>query len=138
MNQNHFTPLYCEECQSDYADWQQELRAWRKANAGRGKHWSYGKPVQPKGCHVVIEAPCCGEGYQCGEKHGHPTDEEEARNKRHWDQLLWGPPNDHLGRGTVFRGYPVDPCVLCDGVASEWVGNNKPVCRSCFDEMKPS
>jgi hypothetical protein len=138
MNQNHFPPLLCFGCELEHATYQIRLREWRKANASRGRHWTYGKPVEPRGCQGDVLSPCCHERFHCGAKHGHPTDEEEEALQSKFDDLIFGPPTDADGRGTVYRGCPQAPCVVCDEPASRWIGQNRPVCRACYGEVMES
>ena len=132
MNQNGFPPLYCFDCELDIATYEERLRAWRKANAGRGRYYTVGKPERPRGCAIDVLAPCCGQAFNCGEKHGHPTDEEEVALHDKFDRLIWGTPDDYYNRGTMYRGLPTGECSACDEPATNWTRKNHPVCRACY------
>lgn len=135
MNQNSFPPLFCFDCELERLTWQERLRAWRKANAGRGRHWNVGKPAEPRGCTIDVRSPCCNESFDCGDKHGHPNDEEEEALRQRFDDIIFGPPADENGRGTVYRGMPDGACFVCDEPASSWIGQNRLVCDVCYAEV---
>ncbi len=135
MNQNGFPPLFCRDCELDLLTWEERMRAWRKANAHRGRYWTAGKPEKPRGCKIDVLASCCSQAFACGAKHGHPTDEEDIALHEKFDRLIWGPPDDYYNRGTMYRGLPKGPCFICDDPSMNWIGKNRPVCRACYVEV---
>ncbi len=104
-----------------WSAYSKRLNAWRAA-ARRGRGGS--KPEPPKFCGEDTLIACCGTMVPCGERHGHPSDEEE----RGHDEALETIHAEH-------ERLRVTECYVCEGPASHYEVKGKPLCAPCTIQM---